>query len=142
MELTEQDRQDLKVEIDHIFDSGANNIRLSEMMDRFISQKTGSLDVNCLGETQDMEYLEKNLLASLKKLPHEIKYPEVDGFYKHYKGGVYKFMSMSEHTETGEKLVIYQSLLFGSIYARPLEIWNESVNVGSEVVPRFKKMTT
>jgi hypothetical protein len=31
---------------------------------------------------------------------------------------------MAPHTETGETLVIYKSVLFGSYYARPLDVWN------------------
>ena len=35
---------------------------------------------------------------------------------------------MAPHTETGETLVIYKSVLFGSYYARPLSTWNEEVS--------------
>jgi hypothetical protein len=35
---------------------------------------------------------------------------------------------MAPHTETGEALVIYKSVLFGSYYARPLSLWNEVVD--------------
>ena len=56
-----------------------------------------------------------------------INYPEIGAKYKHYKGGIYKFITMATHSEKDEKLVIYKSLLFGSIYARPLSSWNETV---------------
>ena len=55
-----------------------------------------------------------------------INYPTT-GHYRHYKGGLYKVISLAEHTETKEKLVIYQSVSFGSIYARPLSQWFEEV---------------
>ena len=54
-----------------------------------------------------------------------IKYPEPNRNYRHYKGGLYKVLFLSKHTETGEVLVNYQSLLFGSYFSRPLESWNE-----------------
>ena len=40
---------------------------------------------------------------------------------------------MATHTETNEKLVIYKSINFGSIYARPYEVWNSDI----EGVKRF-----
>ena len=47
--------------------------------------------------------------------------------YTHYKGGTYKIICLSVHTESQEKLVIYKSLNFGSIHARPLDIFMDSV---------------
>jgi len=52
-----------------------------------------------------------------------IDYPSPGRLYKHYKIGIYEFLFMVPHTETGEDLVIYKSVLFGSYYARPLSQW-------------------
>ena len=49
-------------------------------------------------------------------------YPEIGKIYKHYKGGDYKVLTLAKHTETDEILVIYKSIQFGSIYARPLHV--------------------
>ena len=43
----------------------------------------------------------------------KVKYPEPGGKYRHYKGGVYEFLFMAPHSETGDKLVIYKSVLSG-----------------------------
>ena len=51
-------------------------------------------------------------------------YPVPGQQYKHYKGGLYEVISMAIHTETNEKLVIYKSINFGSVYARPYDIWD------------------
>lgn len=60
-------------------------------------------------------------------------YPTPGQQYSHYKGGLYEVITMSTHTETNEKLVIYKSINFGSIYARPYEVWNSDI----EGVKRF-----
>lgn len=33
-------------------------------------------------------------------------YPKIESLYKHYKGGLYKVLTLSKHTETNETLVI------------------------------------
>jgi hypothetical protein len=54
----------------------------------------------------------------------EVNYPVVNGRYKHYKGGMYRVLFLSKHTETGETMVNYKSELFGSFFTRPLDSWN------------------
>ncbi len=61
-----------------------------------------------------------------------MNYPKPDQVYKHYKGGLYLVLFLSKHTETGEILVIYQSIHFGSYYSRPLEEWNRLTVDGKE----------
>lgn len=39
--MTQQDKDQLKLEIDHIFESGANEIRISEMVVNFIDSRNG-----------------------------------------------------------------------------------------------------
>lgn len=60
------------------------------------------------------------------------------GFYRHYKGNYYYVLGICQHTETQEKLVTYISLYettrdnkfypFGSMFVRPISMWNEDVN--------------
>jgi hypothetical protein len=59
-----------------------------------------------------------------------INYPTPEKFYRHYKGGLYKVLFLSKHTENGEILVNYQSVIFGSYYSRPLESWNGKTDQG------------
>jgi hypothetical protein len=59
-------------------------------------------------------------------------YPLPGKVYKHYKGGTYEIISMALHTETQERLVVYKSLNFGSVYVRPYEIWNSESEDGEK----------
>lgn len=64
----------------------------------------------------------------MRKKKDEFKhYPEIGKIYRHYKGGKYEVLTLAKHSETNQDLVIYKSLHFGSIHARPLKSWNESV---------------
>ena len=58
--------------------------------------------------------------------------------WKHYKGGVYEIISLANHSETKEALVIYKSVPFGSVYARPLTMWDEECELGRIKFKRFE----
>ena len=60
------------------------------------------------------------------------------GLYRHYKGQQYRVVGVARHSETEEDLVIYQALYgeFG-LWARPLRMFTEAVEVDGELVPRF-----
>lgn len=61
------------------------------------------------------------------------------GIYKHYKGNEYKVLGVASHSETLEKMVVYQAL-YGTygIWVRPINMWNEFVEVNGQQVKRFE----
>lgn len=61
--------------------------------------------------------------------------------YIHYKGGKYKVITIAVHTESGEKLVIYQDEEKNS-YARPYKMFYDLVEINGKKIPRFKKINS
>mgnify|MGYP003582477236 CR=1 FL=1 len=62
------------------------------------------------------------------------------GIYQHYTGNLYQVFHVATHSETAEKLVVYQCL-YGdySIWVRPLEMFQETVTLeNNQIFPRFK----
>jgi hypothetical protein len=63
------------------------------------------------------------------------------GIYEHYKGKKYKVLDVVVHSETLEKLVLYEFMYenpVSQIWVRPLTMFEEDVEINGEVKPRFK----
>ena len=56
--------------------------------------------------------------------------------YKHFKGGMYKFLYRATHSETLEDLVVYQSVENGKVYVRPASMFFEYID--SEAYKGFR----
>ncbi len=61
------------------------------------------------------------------------------GIYKHYKNKNYKVIGEATHSETEEKVVVYQCL-YGdySMWVRPKEMFIELIEVNGKRIPRFE----
>ncbi|EIM39740.1 DUF1653 domain-containing protein [Acinetobacter schindleri] len=65
------------------------------------------------------------------------------GIYQHYKGQLYQVLHVAMHSETEEKLVVYQCL-YGdySIWVRPLSMFTEVITLDDDrELERFKLIT-
>lgn len=63
----------------------------------------------------------------------------IGGIYEHYKGKKYCIVGTAKHSETLEEMVVYRQL-YGEygLWVRPREMFLENVNVGGNLIPRFR----
>lgn len=67
--------------------------------------------------------------------------PEVaKGRYQHYKGGLYEVLDVAYHSEDLSPLVVYRNLRHGTLWVRPAHMFDETVTVDGQTVPRFRKV--
>lgn len=61
------------------------------------------------------------------------------GIYRHFKGNNYQVIDIARHSENQQYLVLYRALYgdFG-LWARPLEMFVEEVEVEGQKRPRFE----
>lgn len=61
------------------------------------------------------------------------KHIETNRVYRHFKGNFYYVLSVGEHTENGELMVVYQAL-YGDhkIWVRPYAMFTEEVPSGKD----------
>lgn len=60
------------------------------------------------------------------------------GRYRHYKGKDYQVLGVARHSETGESVVVYQTL-YGDfdLWVRPLAMFVETIEIDGQRQPRF-----
>ncbi|MBN9238632.1 MAG: DUF1653 domain-containing protein [Leifsonia sp.] len=59
------------------------------------------------------------------------------GWYRHYRGGLYRVIGVATHTESSEQLVVYESS-DGELFVRPIEMFAGIVEAPSgELAQRF-----
>lgn len=66
---------------------------------------------------------------------------QVGGRYEHYKKLAYVVLAVALWEETNEPCVVYQAQ-YGvqATFIRPLAAWDETVVVGDQTVPRFRRI--
>lgn len=56
------------------------------------------------------------------------------GIYKHFKGNLYEVLFIAKNSETEEDMVVYKSLRNGTMWVRPLSMWEELVERGAKLI--------
>lgn len=76
-----------------------------------------------------------------QKLTDAVAQVEVGATYKHYKGHVYKVLSLAILESTLEAAVVYQAQSgSGVVFVRPVSSWLEPVAVDGQTIERFSKI--
>ncbi len=71
---------------------------------------------------------------------------EIQGFYRHYKGGRYEVLGYARHTESDEELVVYRPLDpqreagLPDFWVRPKGIFFDEVLIEGKPIPRFQRL--
>lgn len=63
-------------------------------------------------------------------------------YFRHFKGGIYKFIGKATDSETKEELVVYQAM-YGDkkIWVRPIDMFYEIMTIDGKQVNRFRELT-
>lgn len=65
----------------------------------------------------------------------------MERFFKHYKGGIYKFLYAAKHSETQEQMVVYQAMYGDNqVWVRPAEMFFGTKFVNGKEVKRFTEI--
>ena len=60
------------------------------------------------------------------------------GVYRHFKGNLYRLITVARHSETLEEMVVYQALYGeGGFWVHPAAMWDEIVEKEDYTGPRF-----
>ena len=91
--MTQQDKEQLKLEIDHIFESGANEIRIFEMVVNFIDSRNGVNKNFALADVIKSLPSQEEINEQIDKYAFRVPYDGSNNFYdevalKHYKAGI------------------------------------------------------
>ncbi len=64
------------------------------------------------------------------------------GRYRHFKGNEYEVIGIARNSETQEPMVVYKALYGdGSIWVRPADMWNETIERDGKKYKRFERVT-
>lgn len=72
-----------------------------------------------------------------KKAEEEVT---VGARYRHFKGNDYEITGFAKHSESGDRLVIYKSLSDGEVWARPYNMFVETIWDNGRQIKRFEKI--
>jgi len=66
---------------------------------------------------------------------------EGERYFRHFKGGLYRYVCTALDSETQERMVVYQALYGGGkFWVRPEKMFFESVTRDGKTFPRFTEI--
>lgn len=67
---------------------------------------------------------------------------KAERYFRHFKGGIYKFIGKATDSETQEELIVYQAM-YGDkkIWVRPIDMFYEIMTIDGKQVSRFRELT-
>lgn len=122
-----------------IFDTnGYVNINMKPYSTRILVVSDGSFKLD-LDETYDTYRVVKNNTPETIEKENVFETNVVIGKkYRHFKGDIYKVTNIATHSETEEKLVIYQNINDeSSVWARPYNMFIEVIDYSGKKIQRF-----
>ena len=66
----------------------------------------------------------------------------MEKYYRHFKGGLYKFIGIAKDSETLEEMVVYQAVYGDKLmWIRPKEMFFGTVERDGKVMKRFEELS-
>lgn len=63
------------------------------------------------------------------------------GRYRHFKGNEHEVVGIARHSETEGPMVVYRALYGdGDLWARPADMWNETIERDGKIYRRFCRL--
>ena len=71
-----------------------------------------------------------------------MRIPKAQEIYRHFKGNLYQIVTIAEHTETGEQMVVYQAM-YGErgVWVRPKSMFEEVIERNGKIFRRFSPIS-
>lgn len=104
------------------------------------NEQRATLFTCSLGKIEGNVYTKRTFIYQRKQVKNMSIQP---GIYTHFKGNNYEVLGTATHSETLEEMVVYRPLSGnGTVWVRPLAMWNEIVEHDGKRVQRFVREET
>lgn len=121
--------------------NGYYEIPMKPYSTRILVVNDGSFKVDFDGDCGAKVPVKPEKTDILEKAVERLKEVKI-GRYRHFKGNEYQVISIAKHSETGEPLVIYESVdNEHNVWARPYDMFTDVVEYNGQKVLRFTPLS-
>ena len=79
---------------------------------------------------------------SCSEIPSTANYSNVERYYRHFKGNVYRTLHIAKHSETLEEMVVYQAMYEErGVWIRPKSMFDEVIERDGKTFRRFSPIS-